>query len=80
MPSHTDEQKRRAVEAARLVTGGMAGKDVAELPGVSSAAMVCNWAKAAKKAADLEVRMPIAPNRCDSSPLAYDGFDGALAS
>ena len=131
MPSYTDEQKRRAVEAVEecggsvtramrrlgyptrqtlyhwlnrrdasherksgrpwshhdpapkaqavaFVRSGMAGKDVAEMLGVSSAAVVCNWARAAEgpspAAAD---RGPIEPMG-DSEDRAYDGFEGSL--
>lgn len=56
----------------------MAGKDVAEMLGVSSAAVACNWARAAESpspaAAD---RSPIEPMR-DSDDRAYDGFEGSL--
>lgn len=131
MPSYTDEQKRRAVEAVEECGGSvtramrrlgyptrqtlyhwlnrrdasherragrpwshygpalkaqavafvrsvMAGKDVAEMLGVSSAAVVCNWARAAEgpspAAAD---RGPIEPMG-DSEDRAYDGFEGSL--
>lgn len=56
----------------------MAGKDVAEMLGVSSAAVVCNWARAAEgpspAAAD---RGPVEPMG-DSEDRAYDGFEGSL--
>ena len=131
MPSYTDEQKRRAVEAVEECGGSvtramrrlgyptrqtlyhwlnrrdasherragrpwshydpalkaqavafvrsvMAGKDVAEMLGVSSAAVVCNWARAAEgpspAAAD---RGPVEPMG-DSEDRAYDGFEGSL--
>ena len=131
MPSYTDEQKRRAVEAVEECGGSvtramrrlgyptrqtlyhwlnrrdasherragrpwshydpalkaqavafvrsvMAGKDVAEMLGVSSAAVVCNWARAAEgpspAAAD---RGPIEPMG-DSEDRAYDGSEGSL--
>ena len=56
----------------------MAAADVAEMLGVSSAAVVYNWARAAESsrpaAAD---RRPIAPMR-DSEERAYDGFERSL--
>lgn len=65
-------------QAVTFVRSGMAGKDVAEMLGVSSAAVVCNWAKAAEDlspaAAD---RSPIEPMR-DSEDRAYDGFEESL--
>ena len=74
--SHYDpELKARAVA---LVRSGMTGGDVAEAPGASGAAVVCNWARAAENpsraAAD---RSPIEPMR-DSEERAYDGFEGSL--
>ncbi len=65
-------------QAVAFVRSGMSGKDVAEMPGVSSAAVACNWARAAEKpspeAAD---RSPIAPMR-NSEQRAYGGFEGSL--
>ena len=74
--SHYDPALR--AQAVAFVRSGMAGRDVAEMLGVSSAAVVCNWARAAERpgpgAAD---RSPIMPMR-DSEERAYDGFDGSL--
>lgn len=74
--SHYDPALK--AQAVTFVRSGMAGKDVAEMLGVSSAAVVCNWAKAAEDlspaAAD---RSPIEPMR-DSEDRAYDGFEESL--
>ena len=74
--SHYDPALR--AQAAAFVRSGMAGKDVAEMLGVSSAAVACNWAGAAEgpspAAAD---RSPIEPMR-DSEDGAHDGFEGDL--
>lgn len=65
-------------QAVALARSGMPAKDVAELLGVASAAVVYNWARAADgpspAAAD---RSPIVPMR-DSRERAYDGFEGDL--
>lgn len=56
----------------------MAGKDVAEMLGVSSAAVVYNWARAAEDPSSAATdRSPIEPMR-DSEDRAYDGFEGSL--
>ena len=74
--SHYDPALK--AQAVAFVRSGMAGKDVAEMLGVSSAAVVYNWARAAEEkktvAAD---RSPIEPMR-DSDERAYDGFEGSL--
>ena len=74
--SHYDPALK--AQAVAFVRSGMAGKDVAEMLGVSSAAAACNWARAAEDpspaAAD---RSPIEPMR-DSEDRAYDGFEGSL--
>ena len=74
--SHYDPALK--AQAVAFVRSGMAGKDVAEMLGVSSAAVVYNWARAAEDpspaAAD---RSPIEPMR-DSENRAYDGFEGSL--
>ena len=74
--SHYDPALK--AQAVAFVRSGMVGKDVAEMLGVSSAALVCNWARAAESpspaAAD---RSPIEPMR-DSDDRAYDGFEGSL--
>lgn len=74
--SHYDPELK--AQAASFVRSGMAAGDVAEMLGVSSAAVVYNWARAAENpcraAAD---RRPIAPMR-DSEERAYDGFEGSL--
>ena len=70
--SHYDSALK--AQAVAFVRSGMAGKDVAEMLGASSAAVVYNWARAAEDpspaAAD---RRPIEPMR-DSEDRAYDGF------
>lgn len=72
---HDPALKAQAVAFVRSV---MAGKDVAEMLGVSSAAVVCDWARAAEDpspaAAD---RSPIEPMG-DSEDRACDGFEGSL--
>lgn len=73
--SHYDPALKE--QAVAFVRSGMAGKDVAEMLGVSSAAVVYNWARAAGNpspaAAD---RSPIEPMG-DSDDRAYDGFEGS---
>ena len=44
--SHHDPALK--AQAVAFVRSGMAGKDVAEMLGVSSAAVACNWARAAE--------------------------------
>ena len=44
--SHYDPALK--AQAVAFVRSGMAGKDVAEMLGVSSVAVVCNWARAAE--------------------------------
>lgn len=52
-----------------FVRSGMAGKDVAEMLGVSSAAVVYNWARAAEDPSPVAAdRSPIEPMR-DSVPF-----------
>ena len=74
--SHYDPALK--AQAVAFVRSGMAGKDVAEMLGVSSAAVVYNWARVAEEkktvAAD---RSPIEPMR-NSDERAYDGFEGGL--
>ena len=74
--SHYDPTLK--AQAVAFVRSGMAGKDIAEMLGVSSAALACNWARAAEDpspaAAD---RSPIEPMR-DSEDRAHDGFEGSL--
>ena len=56
----------------------MAAGDVAEMLGVSSAAVVYNWARAAESPCPASAdRRPIAPMR-DSEERACDGFEGSL--
>lgn len=73
--SHYDPALK--AQAVAFVRSGMAGKDVAEMLGVSSAAVVYNWVRATEDpspaAAD---RSPIEPMR-DSDGRAYDGFEGS---
>ena len=65
-------------QAVAFVRSGMTGRDVAEMLGVSSAAVACNWARDAENpsraAAD---RSPIVPMR-DSENRSFDGFEGDL--
>ena len=74
--SHCDPELK--AQAASFVRSGMAAGDVAEMLGVSSAAVVYNWARAAENpcraAAD---RRPIAPMG-DSEERAHGGFEGSL--
>ena len=71
--SHYDPALKR--EAVRLVHGGMAGADVAQLLGISSSAVVHNWArKASEPKMPAQDRRPIVPN--DSDERAFGGFDG----
>ena len=70
--SHYDPTVKK--EAVRLVSEGMAGKDVAAALGVSSGAVVYNWVRKAEAASEREVAVPVAP--IDGDERAYDGFDG----
>ena len=74
--SHYDPALK--AQAVAFVRSGMAGKDVAEMLGVSNAAVVYNWARAAEgPSPGAAERSPIEPMR-DSEERAYDGFDGSL--
>ena len=74
--SHYDPALK--AQAVAFVRSGMAGKDVAEMLGVSSAAVVYNWARAAEDPSPAVAdRSPIEPMR-DSEDRAYDGFEGSL--
>ena len=74
--SHYDPALK--AQAVAFVRSGMAGKDVAEMLGVSSAAVACNWARAAEDPSPAAAgRSPIEPMR-DSEDGAYDGFVGGL--
>ena len=68
-------------EAVKLLGSGMGARDVAELLGVSSAAVVYNWARKAERAPgdgpSRAERRPIEPMR-DARGRAYDGFEGDL--
>ena len=56
----------------------MTGGDVAEMLGVSSAAVACNWAGAAEKPSQAAAdSSPIEPMGA-SEERAYDGFEGSL--
>lgn len=74
--SHYDPELK--AQAVSFVRSGMAGRDVAAMLGVSSAAVVYNWVRAAENpspaAAD---RSPIVPMR-DSKERAHGGFEGSL--
>ena len=74
--SHYDPALK--AQAVAFVRSGMAGKDVAEMLGVSSAAVVYNWARAAESPSPAVAdRSPIEPMR-DSDGRAHDGFEGSL--
>ena len=74
--SHHDPALK--AQAVAFVRSGMAGKDVAEMLGVSSAAVACNWARAAESPSPATAdRGPIEPMG-DSEDRAYDGFEGSL--
>ena len=74
--SHYDPALK--AQAVAFVRSVMAGKDVAEMLGVSSAAVVCNWAGAAEGPSPAAAgRGPIEPMG-DSEDRAYDGFEGSL--
>lgn len=72
--SHYDPALK--AQAVAFVRSGMAGKDVAEMLGVPSAAVVYNWARAAESPSPAVAdRSPIEPMR-DSDGRAHDGFEG----
>ena len=73
--SHYDPALK--AQAVAFVGSGMAGKDVAEMLGVSSAAAACNWARPAEDPSPAADRSPIEPMG-DSEDRAYDGFEGSL--
>ena len=74
--SHYDPALKE--QAVAFVRSGMSGKDVASMLGVSSAALVYNWARAAENPKPTVAdRSPIRPMR-DSESRAYDGFEGSL--
>ena len=69
--SHYDPEPR--AQAASFVRSGMAAGDVAEMLGVSSAAVVHDWARAAESPCRAAAgRRPIAPMR-DSEERAHGG-------
>lgn len=66
------------VQAVAFVRSGMAGKDVAEMLGVSSAAVFYNWVRAAENPSRVAADgSPIVPMG-DSEDRAFDGFEGDL--
>ena len=74
--SHYDPALK--AQAVAFVRSGMTGGDVAEMLGVSSAAVVYNWVRAAENPSQAAAdRSPIEPMR-DSEERAYDGFEGSL--
>lgn len=74
--SHYDPALKE--QAVAFVRSGMSGKDVASMLGVSSAALVYNWARATENPKPAVAdRSPIKPMR-DSESRAYDGFEGSL--
>ena len=73
--SHYDPWPR--AWAVSFVRSGMVGRDVAAMLGVSSAAVVYNWARAAESPCPASAdRSPIAPTG-DSGERARDGFEGS---
>lgn len=64
-------------EAVRLAAEGVAGEDVADALGASSAAVVYNWARKGASASGKADAVPIAP--VDDDAHAYDGFAGCEA-
>ena len=74
--SHHDPEPR--AQAVSFVRSGMAGRDVAAMLGVSSAAAVHDWVRAAENpspvAADGSSIVPTG----DSRERAHDGFEGSL--
>ena len=69
------ELKARAIS---LVRSGMAGRDVVVMLRASSAAVVCNWVRAAEGPSPVAAdRDPIAPMR-DFEERAYSGLEGSL--
>lgn len=73
--SHCDPVLKE--QAVAFVRSGMSDRDVAGMLGVSSAAMVYNWARAAEGPKPTADRSPMKPMR-DSETRAYDGFKGDL--
>lgn len=74
--SHHDPELK--AQAASFARSGMPAGDVAGMLGVSSAAVACNWARAAESPCPASAdRRPIAPMG-DSGERAYDGFEGSL--
>lgn len=66
--SHYDPTLK--AQAVAFVRSGMAGKDVAEMLGVSSSAVVYNWARAAEDPS---------PAAADKNPIEPIGDSGNLA-
>ena len=65
-------------QALAFVRTGMRAADVAEMLGISSGAVVHNWARAAEAPATAaRDRSPIVPRR-EGPGRAYDGFEGDL--
>ena len=74
--SHYDPALK--AQAVAFVRSGMAGEDVAEMLGVSSAAVACNRARAEENPSRAAAeRSPVVPMR-DSEDRAFDGFEGDL--
>ena len=73
--SHYDPALR--AQAVAFVRPGITGGDVAEMLGVSGAAVVYNWVRAAESPSRAADGSPIEPMR-DSEERAYDGFGGSL--
>jgi transposase InsO family protein/transposase-like protein len=74
--SHYSEQTKD--DAIRLLDSGMDAKDIADHLGVLNAAIVHNWARAAKRKADRMDDGEIEHRSIENEGRAYDGFDGDL--
>lgn len=74
--SHYSEQTRD--DAVRLLDSGMDAKEIADHLGVLNAAIVHNWARAAKRKADRMDDGRIGRRSVERDGRAYDGFDGSL--
>ena len=74
--SHYSEQTKD--DAIRLLNSGMGAKDIADHLGVLNAAIVHNWARAAKRKADCMDNGRIERRSIECDGRAYDGFDDGL--
>lgn len=62
-------------QAITFVHSGMSGKDIADMLWVSSAAVACNWVRAAESPKPTADRTPVNPIR-NAETRAYIGFEG----